>query len=119
MQFFKVNFKKKKGWSFGHPNIKKKEKTMAADFGTYKNLTYRICFGLDKYGHMDYTIPHYEFHKNCFCQTCKRRMEWKQGLTNHLTVTTTDPSKFEEIYQIMKNYTCKSAVQLERTFQKI
>ena len=84
-----------------------KKKNEGCDFGYYNGLSYRICYGL-KEGRMDYSIPLYEFHKDCKCQICTKRSKYDREPSNHLTVTTDDKSNFSEIAKIINKYTCDS-----------
>lgn len=76
------------------------------EFGIYNGLSYRICYGLTEDGKMDYSTPHYEFHKNCHCEACNRHFKYNEGLTNHLTVTTDNMKLFPEVEGAIKKYTC-------------
>lgn len=55
---------------------------------------------------MDYSIPHYEFNKDCHCGKCNSRSKYDRGLSNHLTVTTDKMELFPEIEKIINDYTC-------------
>lgn len=91
-------------------------KNKGCEIGNYNKLTYRICYGLTEDGKMDYSIPHYEFHKYCQCETCNRRFKYNEGLTNHLTVTTDEKERFPEVEGIMNNYTCGKNRYIGRKF---
>lgn len=81
-------------------------KSKGCDFGKYNGLIYRICYGLTNNGNMDYSTPHYEFHKDCHCEKCNNRSKYDRGLPNHLTVTTDEKDVFPEVERIINNYSC-------------
>lgn len=94
-------------------------KSKGAEFGTYNGLSYRICYGLTKDVKMDYSIPLYEFHKYCDCETCKNRFYGNSPNrfpVNSLTVSTDDKSKFQEVKDIINNYTCEANSYIGRKF---
>lgn len=93
-----------------------KKKNVGCDFGYYNGLSYRVCYGLTKEGKMDYSIPHYEFHKYCKCEMCTKRSRYDSEPSNHLTVTTDDKSNFSEIAEIINKYTCDSSKMEERIY---
>lgn len=93
-----------------------KKKNEGCDFGYYNGLSYRVCYGLTKEGKMDYLIPHYEFHKDCKCEMCNKRLRHDKEPLNHLTVTTDDKSKFSEIAEIINNFVCGSNKMEERLY---
>lgn len=91
------------------------------EFGKYNGLSYRICYGLTEDGKMDYSTPHYEFHKNCFCKTCgrrfnDRRFNYNVEPVNSLTVTTDDTELFPKVEEIINNYTCGESQYIGRKF---
>lgn len=81
-------------------------KSRSSDFGRYNGLSYRICYGLTEDGKMDYSTPHYEFHKNCNCEVCNRRLKRHEGLVNNITVTTDDEKRFPEVEKVINDYFC-------------
>lgn len=96
-------------------------KSKGCDFGKYNGLSYRICYGLTEDRKMDYSTPHYEFHKYCHCATCKRRFNDRQfnydvEPINQLTVTTDDMELFPKVEEIINNYTCDANHYMGRKF---
>lgn len=49
----------------------------------------------------------YELHKNCKCEYCRRKLEWKRQPPNQATATTPDKSKVDEVAEFLRNWTCK------------
>jgi len=83
-------------------------KNNGCEFGTYNKLTYRICYGLTEEGKMNYSIPLYEFTKYCNCEICNKRLKYDRKPSNGITIVTDDKNKFEEIKNLIDNYTCNS-----------
>jgi len=47
-----------------------------------------------------------ELHRNCYCNKCVSRYEWRQGIRNCATVTVENIDKLEEAKNFLKNWTC-------------
>jgi len=90
-----------------------------SEFGDYKGLSYRICYGLTKDGKMDYSRPLYEFSKYCKCSNCDRRFKQSRDVPNHLTVTTADKNKFQEVFEMIISYTCNSDERKDRVYVRL
>ena len=88
--------------------MKNREQTKNSEFGYYNGLTYRICYGLTDDGKMDYSKELYEFSKYCNCSNCVNRLSYSRISPNHLTITTDDKNKFQEIFETITAYTCNS-----------
>lgn len=91
-------------------------KSKGCDFGKYNGLSYRICYGLTDDVKMDYSTPHYEFHKYCQCEACNRRFKYNEGLVNQLTVTTDDKELFPEVERIINKYSCGEKQYIGRKY---
>lgn len=91
-------------------------KSKGCDFGKYNSLSYRICCGLTEDGKMDYSTPHYEFHKYCQCEACNRRFKYNEGLQNSLTVITDNKEEFPEVEKLINNYSCNKDHYIGRKF---
>lgn len=96
--------------------MKKNTNNKGCGFGKYNGLSYRVCYGLTEDGKMDYSTPHYEFHKDCNCEVCNKRFKYHEGLVNHLTVTTDDKEKFPEVERIINNYSCGESQYIGRKY---
>lgn len=91
-------------------------KSKGCDFGTYNKLSYRICYGLTNNGKIDYSIPLYEFQKNCKCISCSNRWNYEGKLRNNLTVTTDDTKQFSEVEKMIEGYACGSNAHIGRKY---
>ena len=96
--------------------MKKITNNKGCGYGKFNNLQYRICYGLTEDRKMDYSTPHYEFIKYCSCEACNRRFKYHEGLGNSFTVTTDDKAKFQEIENMINNYTCNENQYIGRKF---
>lgn len=96
--------------------MKKNTNNRGCDFGKYNGLLYRVCYGLTEGRKMDYSTPHYEFHKYCNCEVCNKRFKYHEGLRNDLTVTTDDKEKFPEMERVVNNYSCGESRYIGRKY---
>lgn len=89
------------------------------EFGTYNKYTYRICYGLDEKGKMDWSTPYYEFYQICRCENCLTRSKYTNGITNSLTISTTDKNKFGEIEKILNDFSCGEKNYVGHKFMRL
>lgn len=95
------------------------KKSKGCEVGEYGGEQYRVCYGLNENGGMNYQKKLYEFHKHCNCIHCRRRSTMDRLPANHLTVTTDDMNRFEEVISLIKKYSCESPVLKAREFVRL